>query len=80
MTGTLESLLRAQSQAQFNVPDGTYGLQNYQNAYKAAVSGFYIAPSWSPAPLGTVSMPAVIGNDEFAWLRARVDEICWKAA
>lgn len=91
ITATFESLLRGRSEAEFELPPGgNMSSQNavylqqmaMQNAHQNALQQYNNAwqtnygPPVALAP--AVKPPAV--EDEFGWLRRRVDEVCWKAA
>jgi len=49
--------------------------QAHQNYYQNMMNQLLGASLYTPAPIGPPPPP-----DEFAWLRGRVEEICWRAA
>lgn len=88
ITATFESLLRGQSEAEFELPPNgnmanMYGASLQQMAAQQyALQQQHYNNAWQDAygpPVRPAANPTK-AEDEFGWLRRRVDEMCWKAA
>lgn len=95
-TATYESLLRSKSEAEFEgrpATNASSGLMSgalnasafYREQQQLQDQAYWQArlQSSGASNLTVTSTPARVSNkaeDEFTWLRRRVDEVCWKAA